>query len=94
MKQLNVGVIGTGWCGGIRAAACSRSALVGELHLAETDTAKLAAMAEATSPTSTTDDWEAIIANDFTETTTVVDVAASDVGFHSEGCGTWTYLGP
>ena len=64
MKQLNVGVIGTGWCGGIRAAACSRSALVGELHLAETDTAKLAAMAEATSPTSTTDDWEAIIAND------------------------------
>jgi len=37
MKQLNVGVIGTGWCGGIRAMACARHALVESLHIAETN---------------------------------------------------------
>jgi predicted dehydrogenase len=63
MKQVNVGIIGTGWCGGIRAVACARSALVGELHLAETDPERLREMAAATDPTTATDDWEAIVAN-------------------------------
>ena len=35
MEPLNVGVIGTGWCGGIRAITAANSALVGPLHLAE-----------------------------------------------------------
>ena len=34
MEQLNVGVVGTGWCGGIRAISAANSALVGALHLA------------------------------------------------------------
>ncbi|WP_433528436.1 Gfo/Idh/MocA family protein [Micromonospora sp. CA-263727] len=63
MKQLNVGVIGTGWCGGIRALACARSALVDQLHLAETDPDRLAELVEATSPTTATADWHEIIAN-------------------------------
>ena len=63
MKQVNVGIIGTGWCGGIRAVACSRSALVGELHLAETNPERLREVVAMTSPTSAGDDWEAVVAN-------------------------------
>ena len=36
MKQIGVGIVGTGWCGGIRADTCAASALVKSLHLAET----------------------------------------------------------
>jgi predicted dehydrogenase len=63
MEQLNVAVIGTGWCGGIRAITCANSALVGELHLAETNPERLAEMKAATNPASATDDWEALLAN-------------------------------
>lgn len=63
MKQMNVGVIGTGWCGGIRAVACAKSALVGELHIAETNPERLAEMTAMTNPTSASDTWEDIIAN-------------------------------
>lgn len=60
---MNVGVIGTGWCGGIRAMACAGSALVAELHIAETNPERLAEMVAATSPASATDDWEDIVKN-------------------------------
>ncbi|GAA3774474.1 Gfo/Idh/MocA family oxidoreductase [Plantactinospora mayteni] len=63
MKQLNVGIIGTGWCGGIRAVACSRSALVHELHLAETNPDRLRELVAATSPTTASADWEAVVGN-------------------------------
>ncbi|GAA0994630.1 Gfo/Idh/MocA family oxidoreductase [Acrocarpospora macrocephala] len=61
---MNVSVIGTGWCGGIRAVAAARSALVAELHLAEIDPDRLREVAELTMPASTTTDWMEIIAND------------------------------
>lgn len=61
---MKVAVIGTGWCGGIRAVAASRSALVAELHLAEIDAARLAEMVALTSPASVTGDWTEIVAND------------------------------
>ena len=32
MKQINVAVIGTGWCGGIRAETCAANPLVKDLH--------------------------------------------------------------
>lgn len=64
MKQISVGIIGTGWCGGIRALACSRSTLVGALHIAETNPERLKEMAEATSPVTATSDWEALVADD------------------------------
>ena len=38
INQINVGVIGTGWCGGIRANACHDNPLVNKLFLAETNT--------------------------------------------------------
>ncbi|SVC81728.1 uncharacterized protein METZ01_LOCUS334582, partial [marine metagenome] len=34
MKPINVGIIGTGWTGGIRANACSKTPLIDELHIA------------------------------------------------------------
>lgn len=64
MKQIDVGIIGTGWCGGIRAVACARSALVGQLHLVETDADRLREISAATSPASASDDWEAVVADD------------------------------
>jgi hypothetical protein len=33
VKQINVGVIGTGWCGGIRAETCAMNPLVKDLHV-------------------------------------------------------------
>ena len=36
MRQIGVAVIGTGWCGGIRAETLAQHALVKSLHLAET----------------------------------------------------------
>jgi scyllo-inositol 2-dehydrogenase (NAD+) len=63
MRQINLGVIGTGWCGGIRAVTAANSALVGELHLAETNPERRAEITAQTDPTSMTDRWEDIIAN-------------------------------
>lgn len=64
MNQLNVGVIGTGWCGGIRAVACAESALVGELHIAEIDVPRLKEIADLTHPATATEDWEQLVGND------------------------------
>lgn len=63
MDRINFGVIGTGWCGGIRAVAAANSALVDELHLAETNPERRAEIAEMTRPTTVTDRWEDIIDN-------------------------------
>src|SRR5260370_36128766 len=34
MKEVSIGIIGTGWCGGIRAEICAASPDVRELHMA------------------------------------------------------------
>ena len=63
MKQLNVGVIGTGWCGGIRAIAAASSPLVASLHLAEINEERLAEMKALTDPVTAVTDWEEIVGN-------------------------------
>ncbi|MGH9213308.1 MAG: Gfo/Idh/MocA family protein [Acidimicrobiales bacterium] len=63
MDQLDVGVIGTGWCGGIRAVACAESPVVREVHIAEIDLDRLQEVAARTKPASATDDWEQLIGN-------------------------------
>ena len=63
MQQVNVGVIGTGWCGGIRAVACSRNPLVRELHIAEVNPERLIEMSEMVLPDTATDDWEKLLDN-------------------------------
>src|SRR5436190_10671581 len=35
MKRIGVGIIGTGWCGGIRAETCAANPLVSSVHVAE-----------------------------------------------------------
>ncbi len=63
MEPLNVGVIGTGWCGGIRAITAANSALVGPLHLAEISADRLEEVAKETNATHSTMDWKELIAD-------------------------------
>jgi predicted dehydrogenase len=59
--QLSVGIIGTGWCGGIRAVTASASSLVGALHIAEIRPDRLSEIALETDPVTATSNWEDLI---------------------------------
>ena len=61
MNQVEVAVIGTGWCGGIRAETLSRSALVDKLHICEIRPDRLAEVKALTSPASATLDYRDIV---------------------------------
>lgn len=63
MKQIEVAVIGTGWCGGIRAVTLSRSALVDKLHICEIRPERLAEVKAMTNPATATADYQDIIRN-------------------------------
>jgi predicted dehydrogenase len=63
MKQINVGIIGTGWCGGIRAAASASSPWVRELHIAEIREERLKEVASMTNAAMATTDYQRIIEN-------------------------------
>jgi scyllo-inositol 2-dehydrogenase (NAD+) len=63
MEPLSVGIIGVGWCGGIRAIASANSPLVGQLHLAEVKEDRLAEFARRTGAVTATTDWQALVAN-------------------------------
>ena len=63
MKQVEVAVIGTGWCGGIRAETLARSALVDKLHICEIRPERLAEVRELTNPSSATLDYMDIVNN-------------------------------
>jgi scyllo-inositol 2-dehydrogenase (NAD+) len=61
MRQINVGIIGTGWCGGIRAETCAAHALVRDLHLAEVRPDRLAEVARATGARTATSDHRELL---------------------------------
>ncbi len=63
MKQINVAVIGTGWCGGIRAVAAAASPWVKELHIAEIRDDRLKEVAAQTRPVTATTDYRQLIEN-------------------------------
>lgn len=63
MKKINVGIIGTGWCGGIRAEACATSPWVNELHIAEIRPERLKEVAAKTHPVTATLDYRELLAN-------------------------------
>ena len=48
MRQIGVAVVGTGWCGGIRAETCAAHPLTKSLHIAEIRPERLAEVAKAT----------------------------------------------
>jgi len=64
VKQMEVAVIGTGWCGGIRSETLSRSALVDKLHICEIRPDRLAEVKALTNPATATLDYQDIIRND------------------------------
>src|ERR1700680_3687711 len=63
MTAVTVGIIGTGWCGGIRAEVCAASPYVSELHLAEIKEARLKEVADKTKPATATTDYRTLLEN-------------------------------
>ena len=64
MRHVEAGVIGTGWCGGIRAETLSRSALVDKLHICEIRPDRLAEVKALTKPATATLDYQDLVRND------------------------------
>src|SRR6266850_2329463 len=64
VQQVEVAVIGTGWCGGIRAETLARSALVDKLHICEIRPERLAEVKALTNPATATLDYQDIVKND------------------------------
>lgn len=63
MITTEVAVIGTGWCGGIRAETLAKSALVDKLHICEVRPERLAEIKALTRPATATLDYQDIVAN-------------------------------
>ena len=63
INQINVGIIGTGWCGGIRANACADNPLVDKLHIAESNKERLQELKKSLKLESSTDNWNELIDN-------------------------------
>ena len=61
MKPIEVAVIGTGWCGGIRAETLANHALVKGLHLAEVNAARLDELAGKTKAKTATADYNELL---------------------------------
>ena len=63
MKQIGVGIIGTGWCGGIRAETCAGHPLVKSLHVAEIRPDRLREIATKTGAKTATADYRELLRN-------------------------------
>jgi predicted dehydrogenase len=64
MRQIEVGIIGTGWCGGIRAETCARDPAVKALHIAEIRPERLAEIAAKTGARTAVADYKDLLRND------------------------------
>jgi predicted dehydrogenase len=67
VRTVEVAVIGTGWCGGIRAETLARSALVDRLHICEIKPERLAEVKALVRPATATLDYQDIIRNEAIE---------------------------
>ncbi len=63
-RKINVGIIGTGWIGEIRAKVCANHPLVESVHVAEIDAAKLARVGEETRAKTATTDYRELLSRD------------------------------
>jgi len=63
MRQIGVAVIGTGWCGGIRAETLAKHPLVKSLHLAEIKPERLDELKRKLNPASAIADYKQVLAN-------------------------------
>src|ERR1700692_4588186 len=64
VQQVEVAVIGTGWCGGIRAETLSRSSIVDKLHICENRPDRLAEVRHLTNAATATLDYHDILKDD------------------------------
>ncbi len=60
-RQINVGIIGTGWIGEIRAKICANHPLVESVHVADIDAAKLARVGEEIRAKTATADYRDLL---------------------------------
>src|SRR5262249_57937264 len=63
VQRPEAAVIGTGWCGGIRAETLARSALCSKLHICEIRPDRLAEVRALTNPATATLDYQDIVHN-------------------------------
>src|SRR5438874_1192477 len=63
MDQIDVAVVGAGWCGGIRAEACAANPLVAGVHIAENRPERLREIAGAIGAKSATGDYHTLLEN-------------------------------
>ncbi len=63
MERPEAAVIGTGWCGGIRAETLARSALCSKLHICDIRPDRLGEVKALTNPASATLDYQDIVRN-------------------------------
>src|SRR3989449_6703527 len=61
MKQIGVAIVGTGWCGGIRAETCAAHPLTKSLHIAEIRAERLAEVARATGAKTAVTDYGTLL---------------------------------
>jgi predicted dehydrogenase len=61
MKAIEVAVVGTGWCGGIRAETLAANPLVKALHLAEIKPDRLQEISRKTQPRTATADYKELL---------------------------------
>jgi predicted dehydrogenase len=61
MKRIGVAIVGTGWCGGIRAETCAAHPLTRSLHLAEIRPERLAEVAQATGAATAVADYRELL---------------------------------
>jgi predicted dehydrogenase len=64
MKQIGVAIVGTGWCGGIRAETLAGHPLVRDLHLAEINPVRLQEMSLKTKARTATADYRELLSKD------------------------------
>ncbi|MCY4140952.1 MAG: hypothetical protein OXF56_22140, partial [Rhodobacteraceae bacterium] len=63
MATTEVAVIGTGWCGGVRAETLAKSILVDALHICEIRPERLEEVRALTGPATATLDYRDIVSN-------------------------------
>src|SRR5258706_12766827 len=63
MRQIGVAIVGTGWCGGIRAETCAAHPLTKALHLAEIRPERLAEVAKLTGAKTAVTDYRELLKN-------------------------------
>src|SRR5499427_6076950 len=61
MKQIGVAIVGTGWCGGIRAETCAKHPLTKSLHIAEIRPERLTEVKQATGARTAVTDYKKLL---------------------------------